>query len=167
LVWQDVRFAGVDAVAFTMSSDNGFTWSTPVRVNKTPGNRNPLREQAFVPSIEVGPRGQLIVTYYDFRNDRDDGREATDFWAVFCSPRAANCRQPGNWGRERRLTNRSFDMLDAPIANGHFLGDYMGLARAGNAVHSVFGIATGPNRTDLFTRRINFGSLAATVASAE
>jgi hypothetical protein len=121
-----------------------------------------------VPSIEVGPRGQLVVTYYDFRNDRHDGREATDFWAVFCNSRAANCRQPASWGRERRLTNRSFDMLDAPIANGYFLGDYMGLARAGNAVHSVFGIATAPDRTDLFDRRISFGSAAASaVASAD
>ena len=34
---------------------------------------NPLRQQAFVPSIEVGPGGELVVTYYDFRNDRGPG----------------------------------------------------------------------------------------------
>ena len=38
--------------------------------------RNELREQAFVPSIEVGANGELVVTYYDFRFDRSDGREA-------------------------------------------------------------------------------------------
>jgi hypothetical protein len=48
-------------------------------------------------------------------------------------------------------------MLDAPVAGGHFLGDYMGLARAGEAVFPVFGIATRANRTDLFMRRITFG----------
>ena len=48
-------------------------------------------------------------------------------------------------------------MLDAPVAGGHFLGDYMGLARAGEAVYPVFGVATGPNLTDLFTRKITFG----------
>ena len=166
LVWQDVRFTGQDAIAFTMSTNGGVSWSAPVRINKTPRNPNPLRQQAFVPSIEVGPRGQLVVTYYDFRNDRDNGREATDFWAVFCDSRATNCRQPASWGLERRLTNQSFDMLDAPIARGHFLGDYMGLTRAGNAVIPVFGIATAPDRTALFTRRINFGAASAEVASA-
>jgi hypothetical protein len=54
------------------------------------------------------------------------------------------------------LTNRSFDMLDAPIAVGHFLGDYMGLVTAGNLAHPVFGIATGTDRTTEFTRRIEF-----------
>ena len=55
-------------------------------------------------------------------------------------------------------------MLDAPVARGHFLGDYMGLARAGDAVYPVFGVATGPNLTDLFTRRITFGGGVASVA---
>ncbi len=45
-------------------------------------------------------------------------------------------------------------MLDAPVAGGRFLGDYMGLERAGDVVFPVFGVATGPNLTDLFTRRI-------------
>ena len=43
---------------------------------------------------------------------------------------------------------------DAPIAGGHFLGDYMGLVTAGRVVHPVFGIATGLDRTTEFTRRI-------------
>ena len=46
-----------------------------------------------------------------------------------------------SWGDEPRLTNRSFDMLNAPIARGHFLGDYMGLVAANNVVHPLFGEA--------------------------
>ena len=38
-------------------------------------------------------------------------------------------------------------MLDAPIARGYFLGDYMGLERAGRIVHPVFGIANGSDLT--------------------
>ena len=98
-----------------------------------------------MPAIEVGPDGQLVVTYYDFRNDKNKG-ELTDYWAVFCDPDAKDCRKGASWGNELRLTERSFDMLDAPVAGGHFLGDYMGLARAGEAVYPAFGIATGPNR---------------------
>jgi hypothetical protein len=79
---------------------------------------------------------------------------------VFCDPDAKDCRKGSSWGNELRLTERSFDMLDAPVAGGHFLGDYMGLARAGEAVYPAFGIATGSNLTDLFTRKITFGDKA-------
>ena len=106
-----------------------------------------------MPSIEVGPGGVLVVTYSDFRNDGAAG-ELTDHFAVFCG---ADCDRAASWGDELRLTRRSFDMLDAPVARGHFLGDYVGLVRAGDAVHPVYGVATGENLTDLFTRRITFG----------
>ncbi len=151
LVWQDTRFRGIDQVAFSQSSDNGATWSTPVRIDRTPANRNILRQQAFIPSIEVGAGGVLIVTYYNFQNDTSANGEVTDYWSVSCS---AGCTSRANWGDVLRLTRRSFDMLDAPIAVGHFLGDYMGLVTAGRVVHPVFGIATGPDRTTEFTRRI-------------
>jgi hypothetical protein len=157
LVWQDVRFNGVDEVAFAMSTDGGNRWSVPVKISKTPSNRNELREQVFVPSVEVAANGKLVVTYYDFRFDRDDGREATDYWAVFCDPGRENCRQSANWGDEARLTNRSFNMLDAPIAGGYFLGDYMGLVAANNVVHPVFGEAVRPDVTNIYTRRLNVG----------
>ena len=154
LVWQDVRFHGVDEVAFAMSTNGGQSWSTPVQINKTPPNANPLRQQVFVPSIEVGKGGKLVVTYYDFRFDTDDGRERADHWAVFCDPDDDDCRNPQNWGGERRLTTRSFDMLNAPEANGLFLGDYMGLVAAGNKVFPAFGIADGEDLTSIYTRSI-------------
>ena len=153
IVWQDTRFRGIDQVAFSQSSDNGATWSRPIRIDRTPPNANILRQQAFVPSIEVGPDGELVVTYYNFQNDTAETPEATDYWSVFCS---SDCTRRASWGSLLRLTNRSFDMLDAPIAVGHFLGDYMGLVTAGNLAHPVFGIATGTDRTTEFTRRIEF-----------
>ena len=144
---------GIDQVAFSQSSDNGATWSRPIRIDRTPPNANILRQQAFVPSIEVGPDGELVVTYYNFQNDTAETPEATDYWSVFCS---SDCTRRASWGSLLRLTNRSFDMLDAPIAVGHFLGDYMGLVTAGAVAHPVFGIATGTDRTTEFTRRIEF-----------
>jgi hypothetical protein len=150
LAWQDVRFTGFDAVAFSMSKDGGLSWSMPIKVNRTPANDdNPLREQVFVPSIEVGPHGGLVVTYYDFRFD-DEEAELADHFALFCRN---NCTHPGNWRGEKRLTQESFDMLDAPFANGLFLGDYVGLVASKSAIHPVFGITDGPNQTSDFTRR--------------
>jgi hypothetical protein len=153
-VWQDRRFRGVEEVAFAMSTDGGVSWTTPVRVNQTPDNAtNALRQQAFVPSVAVNDAGVVTVTYYDFRNDGTIG-ELTDHWAVFCSPAAEDCGVAANWGDEVRLTDVSFDILKAPIARGHFLGDYMGLATSGNDELPVFGIADGPDETSIFIRRI-------------
>ena len=57
--------------------------------------RNILRQQAFVPSIEVGPDGELVVTYYNFQNDTAETAEATDYWSVFCSRRLHTARKLG------------------------------------------------------------------------
>jgi len=97
-----------------------------------------------------------VVTYYDFRNDTGTGGvEAVDYFALFCKPSVATpCSAAANWGNERRLTTTSFNILDAPVARGHFLGDYMGLAASGLTVWPVFGIATGSNVTAEFTRVI-------------
>ena len=46
----------------------------------------------------------------------------------------------------------TFDMLHAPVARGHFLGDYQGLARRGNRMLAVFGVATVNRRTNIVSR---------------
>ncbi len=152
-VWQDTRFRGVDEVAFSQSSNGGYSWSRPVRINQTPASRNRFRQQAFVPSVEVGTGGVVVVTYYDFRRD-NQVEELADHWAVLCR---ARCDQAASWGDEQRLTAFSLDMLDAPEARGRFLGDYVGLVAAGENVHALFGVATRPNVTNLYTRPIRFG----------
>lgn len=156
VVWQDYRFTGVEAVAFSQSLDGGSTWSAPVRINQTPDQANLLRQQAFVPQVKVAGDGTVVVTHYDFRfGNSASNAELTDYWAVFCKPASpADCASRSNWGSERRLTDSSFDMLNAPVARGHFLGDYQGLATNGQVATSVFGIATAPNRTSLVARRI-------------
>jgi hypothetical protein len=154
LVWQDVRFNAVDQTAFAMSTDGGATWSSPARIDKTPPSDNDLREQAIIPSIEVGPGGTLAVTYYNFRFDNDTGREDTDHWAILCDPAADDCSDPSSWSDELRLTEKSFNYLKAPNANGLFLGDYMGLVATSDKVLPVFGIVNGRERTGIVTRPI-------------
>jgi hypothetical protein len=155
VVWQDGRSRNIDTVYFSMSTNGGASWSHPVRINKTPFSSNKLRNQAFVPSVEVGANHKVVVTYYDFRNDTNDGKEATDFWAISCDiANGANCRTAGGWGSEVRLTPTSFDMLEAPVARGHFLGDYQGLVNAGGTVTAVFGKSVGVNLNDIFSTTI-------------
>jgi hypothetical protein len=166
LAWQDDRFLmatcttptgtiPIDGIAFSQSLDGGVTWSTPVMINKTPANAsNPCRQQAFIPAVVAAGDGTVVVTYYDFRNDTNTpaGFEATDYFALFCP---SKCDGAASWGSEQRLTTSSFNILDAPVARGHFLGDYMGLAASGTkSVFPVFGVATGANVTADFTREI-------------
>lgn len=165
LVWQDSRFSNgvIDEIAFSMSTNDGRSWSRPVKINKTPDLPLQFREAAFVPTIAVNENGILVVTYYDFRNDGTDG-ELTDQFALFCNPNSSNCARARNWGQEQRLTDDSFDMLDAPVARGHFLGDYMGSESETADVHPVYGVADGPDQVSLFTRKL---TIAPAVAAAK
>lgn len=149
-VWQDIRFNGLEQVAFATSSDGGLTWSEPIRVNQTPqALANPLRSQAFLPSVAVSADGTVVVTYYDFRNDDASG-ELADHFAVQCS---FNCSDPASWGGEARLTDVSFDIRNAPVARGLFMGDYMGLASDGADFLSAFVIADPADPASVFFRR--------------
>jgi hypothetical protein len=150
-VWQDSRFSGFqfDEVAFSMSTDGGLTWTTPVKVNQTPTSGLPtLRRQAFLPSVAVLGDGTVVVTYYDFRNDNGSG-ELADYFAVHCH---AGCASGASWGNEIRLTNVSFDILQAPVARGLFLGDYVGLAAIGSDAFAIFVQPHGADPASVFFR---------------
>ena len=151
-VWQDARFSNFqfDEVAFSMSTDGGLTWSGPTKVNRTPVNAaNPLRQQAFLPSVAVTADGTVVVTYYDFRNDGSAG-ELADHFAVHCH---AACANGSGFGNEVRLTDTSFDILNAPVARGLFLGDYVGLAASGADAVAVFTQPHGADKSSVFFRR--------------
>ena len=146
-VWQCPRFSPTnhEAVALSISEDNGFTWSEPVRVNRTPDDVPPLQQQAFVPSVAVNSKGDVGVTYYDFRFNGPGNGASTDFWAVTCRPKPFSyCASPDAWSAEIRLTDQSFDLSTAPVAGGLFLGDYNGLAAWGDQFVSVFSVSS-PN----------------------
>ena len=151
-VWQDARFSGFafDEVAFSMSTDDGLTWTAPIKVNRTPTQGLPaLRRQAFLPSVAVLSDGTVVVTYYDFRNDDSSG-ELADHFAVHCH---AGCASTSSWGNEVRLTDTSFDILDAPGARGLFLGDYVGLATARTDAFAIFTQPHGGDPASVFFRR--------------
>jgi hypothetical protein len=130
-VWQDARFTTppIDQIAFSQSTDGGFTWSAPIKVNQTPLLSNILRSQAFTPSVDVTGDGTVFVTYYDFRNDDNTG-ELADYFGVSCT---SGCSSPSGFSSsEVPLSAASFDITDAPFARGFFTGDYEGLASDAN-----------------------------------
>jgi hypothetical protein len=158
VVWQDASFSGVDEIAFSMSTDNGQTWSKPIRVNQTPRSSTAADQQAFVPGVHVTPDGTVAVTYYDFRENTATPGVPTDYWIVHCH---SACTDPSSWvGNENRLTTSSFDIEQAPAARGpfgYFLGEYEGLTNVGNAFAPVFvAVNNGnpTNRTDVFATTV-------------
>jgi hypothetical protein len=139
--WQDGRFSptGAAKVAFSMSTDGGNTWSTPIRVDQSVGNA-----QAFTPMIDVAADGTVGVTYYDLENATAAQPGLTDAFIVHCHAATSDCSVPASWagGGETRLsTSGSFDMTTAPVARGFFTGDYEGLTHVGNTFHPFFVMA--------------------------
>jgi hypothetical protein len=153
--WQDTRFAGVDQIAFTMSTDGGNTWSDPIKVSQTPPSADPGNEQAWVPAVHASANGTIAVTYYDFRFNTPAPGVPTDHWMVHCHPSATTtCADADDWGNELRLTNTSFDVEQLPFARGpagYFVGEYEGLTSTGNVFRPLFAIGTGNRLTDIVT----------------
>lgn len=157
-VWEDRRFSNFQYpdTAFAMSADDGLTWSVPIRVNRTPLDIPPPNRQAFFPSIAVAADGTIGVSYYDFRfNDVNPGLP-TDRWLVLCHPSSAKpATNAANWGSEVRLTDSSFNMeAVVPTMVGKFIGDYFGLATAGDDFVSVFTQPDHDNVNSIFFRRV-------------
>ena len=150
-VWMDTRFTGKDDIAFATSGDGGLTWTTPVKINQTPGG-----SPAFTASVQVGPDGRIAVTYYDFRSLTAGNTTTlpTDYWVVNC---LNTCTNPASW-TEQQLGG-PFDMLRAPrTTSGFFVGDYEGLGSALQSTSDVFqpvfvmSTPSGGDPTDVFTR---------------
>jgi hypothetical protein len=154
VAWQDSRFSdnGFDEVAFAQSAD-GRKWSKPIKINLTPAQGPGPNRQAFNPSIRVAGDGTVCVTWYDFRNNNRNVTPplSTDVWAAFCKPADGIAT---NWVNEVRLTDASFDMLEAPNAFGYFVGDYQGLVAAGNDFLAFWSQPHSNDPASIFARRL-------------
>ncbi len=142
-VWQDSRFSGGahDDIAFSMSSDGGVTWSSPLKLNQSPSG-----VQAFTAAISVSADGTVGVTYYDFRNNTPAPGLTTDYWVVHCH---GGCTSAGNWSETH--VDGPFNLEAAPFARGYFTGDYQGLASFGLAAFRPFWVHTNTNTTSIPT----------------
>ena len=141
VAWQDARFSnGVrDGVVLSRSSDRGLSWSAPVQVNAN------ASVQAFLPTLHVRADGVIGVTYFDLRSNTPDAATLfTDHWLAISAD--------GRTFTETRIGER-FDLALAPVANGLFIGDYMGLASVDREFLALF-VATEranvANRTDVY-----------------
>ena len=116
--------ANVD-VYFTTSNNQGTTWTTPVVIN---GDGDPPGDQ-FFPWIEVGGEGRVHVMYLDTRNVAQNDNTPNGWFDAYYT----YSDDGGATFNEFRLTPQSWSNLGAG-----FLGDYSGMAVAGNRAYPVY-----------------------------
>ena len=133
-VWEDdAGQPGIDEILFSQSSDGGFNWSAPVKINKTPTNIPAGNQQAFTPTVKVASDGTVGVTYYDLRDNTSAPGLPTDYWFVHCH---GACTSAANWA-ETKVAG-PFDEEQAADAGGFFLGDYEGMVTNGTSFGPFF-----------------------------
>jgi hypothetical protein len=126
---------GVDHVMLTKSTDGGKRWSKPVDVTGTQSSNH-----SFNGTVEVTGDGLVAVMYYDFRNNTSAAGLPTDVWLTHSHDGGATWSEDHVYG--------PFNMENAPVARGWFLGDYQGLAAindttGGNDLMLFFSVANG------------------------
>ena len=129
---------------FTRSTNQGTTWTTPVVINNDadrPGDQ-------FFPWIEVDQCGRIHIVFLDSRHTvQDDDVPNGKFDAYY----TYSADGGDNW-TEFRLTPASWS------SNGStFVGDYLGMAVAGNRVYPVY-VDMGNGDQDVNTNVIVFPS---------
>jgi hypothetical protein len=142
LVWEDSRFTRrrKDTIALSESRDGGLHWSSPRKIPSSAG------AAALTPAVAVDANGRVGVSYYTLSVDKRTGALPSRFWFTSSRPGGTSFGSPV-------ALSRTFDMLSAPYSEGFFLGDYEGLAAAGDAFVSLHVVAnTGNlnNRTDVY-----------------
>ncbi|MFI0809523.1 sialidase family protein [Streptomyces echinatus] len=145
MAYEGSDFSGgaYDSVQLVRSTDGGHTWSG------TPALISPRGVPAFSPSIAVDKRGTVALTYYDLRFLKPG-----DTTTLPTAYQLATLAHGDPRLRSERRISRIFDWLRAPNSGGYFLGDYQGLAAAGEGVRAVL-TETDPgaprNRTDVYS----------------
>jgi len=140
MVFADGISTGFDHVKLTKSLDGGKNWTAPIDVTATPATTH-----AFNGTVEVTADGTVAVMYYDLRNNTPAPGLPTDVWLTLSYDGGATWADQHLYG--------SFDMENAPVARGWFLGDYQGMAALGNDLITFFSVATTNDQSDIIAIR--------------
>jgi hypothetical protein len=104
--------AGNADIKFVRSTDDGATWSAPLRVNSRP------QDDQFFQWMDVSPNGRLWICYYD------QSWNGTNWLDMSCS---SSTNGGVTFGEARRMTTVSSNPANDGFG-GSFIGDYNGLA---------------------------------------
>jgi len=130
-VWTNIGIPGVNTgtgcdVYMIKSTDNGTTWSTPLRVNQDPFGAG---KQHYFPWISCDPaNGTLSCIFYDDRN----------VVATKCETFAATSRDGGETWQDFKISDVSFTPTPIPGLAGSYMGDYLGITSQNRKVYPVW-----------------------------
>ncbi len=120
IVWSDQRSGDPD-ILLSKSTDNGNSWSSPIRVNDD-DYQNGIDQ--FFPWMTIDNQGNIFVVFYDSRNDPNN-------WLVD-TYLAASTDGGQTFLPNIRVTANSFDVTVG--FSGQFFGDYIGITTNNQSV---------------------------------
>lgn len=140
---------------YTMSTNQGTTWTTPRIIN---GDANPPGDQFFA-YIEVDQFSRLHVVSLDSRHTVQSDNTTNGMFDAYYT----YSDDGGATWNEHRLTPASFNSANDNIfGTSQFIGDYLGIAVAGNTVSPHY-VSTQIGQTSIYTHVIQFGPANATL----
>jgi hypothetical protein len=138
-VWPDARWDHRTQVAFSLSADDGATWSAPTIISDdTAGSRAGQRPNNFMPAIAVNRQGVVGIMWYDRRDNPDN----LGFWVRF----AASLDGGHTWLASARVSDAPHRVIPGDTDIRFNAGDTSGLAAD---AQGIFHPAWIDNRTGL------------------
>jgi len=136
-------------IYFTKSVDQGTTWTTPVAILDG-GTEN---FDQFFTFLEIDDAGRLHLVYYDTKNTVQNDNVVNGMFDAYY----AYSLDDGDTWIDHRLSATSWNSdNDGLNRSSQFLGDYLGLAVAGDKAYPVY-LDTSAGDADIYTNVIDFG----------
>ena len=151
LVWQDAAPSGGaydEVVMKKCDGAGGHVSCGPTQlVNEDTGH------PAFTPSVRVRGDGTLAVTYYQFTGSSSE---------PFQTKTIAFHQHPDGTQSRQEIPSGTFDMAQAAVARGYFVGDYEGLGEDGDALLPFFVGTDGAQKSSACSDRASETETAGT-----
>jgi hypothetical protein len=131
----------------TWSDDNGDTWETPKVINATASQNT----QQFYSNIYVNDNGDLLLAWYDGRNDTEN--KNIDYYVGIST-------NGGNTIREIKVSSASSDFSKIGLKNGNFgIGDYSQIVATNNIAIPFWADGrTNDGDINVYFAKINIGN---------
>jgi hypothetical protein len=134
---------------FTKSTNQGTSWTTPVVINQ---DGNPPGDQ-FFPWIEVDESGRIHIVFFDSRHTNQNDNVTNGMFDAYYM----FSENGGTSWTEIRLTPQSWNCNnDGLNRTQQFLGDYLGMAVAGDRAYPAY-LDTTLGDPNVYTRVIEHG----------